>query len=93
MDVLRSAITASAPAKLNLYFEALAKRADGFHEIETLMATIDVRDALCFRPTTDGHISLACHWHLSVARGSSVARDAMPDERENLVYRAAGASR
>ncbi len=26
-----------APAKINLFFEVLARRADGFHEIETLM--------------------------------------------------------
>ena len=33
-------IVIQTPAKLNLFFEVLCKRADGFHEIETLMVPI-----------------------------------------------------
>ncbi len=37
-----------APAKINLSFKILGRRADGFHEIETLMAPISLRDRLTF---------------------------------------------
>lgn len=51
-----------APAKINLFLEVLAKRSDGYHEIETLMAPISLFDTLFFSPTTEGKIELACRW-------------------------------
>lgn len=58
-----------APAKLNLFFEILAKRPDGFHEIVTLMAPLDVYDTMVLRdaPPADkgsaaGPIALECVW-------------------------------
>ena len=35
-----------APAKLNLFLEVLARRPDGYHEIESLMVTVDLYDTL-----------------------------------------------
>lgn len=35
-----------APAKINLFLEIVGKRADGFHEIETVMVPIDLGDRL-----------------------------------------------
>ena len=35
-----------APAKINLSFAIKGRRADGFHEIETLMALISLADRL-----------------------------------------------
>ena len=51
MHIRRSAteLVIQAPAKLNLFFEVLAKRTDGYHEIETLMCPIDLYDTLHFR--------------------------------------------
>ena len=51
MQVHRNAVevVVDAPAKLNLFFEVLAKRTDGYHEIETLMCPIDLYDTLYFR--------------------------------------------
>lgn len=74
-----------APAKLNLFFEVLAKRADGYHEIESLMCPIDLFDTLCFRENRTGLIELEC-WQ---ATGfSAEAANEIPLGRQNLVYRA-----
>ena len=42
-----------APAKLNLYFELLACREDGYHDVETLMVPVSLYDTLTFQPETD----------------------------------------
>lgn len=39
----------SAPAKLNLTLEVLAKRQDGFHEIRSVIQTINLCDSLSFQ--------------------------------------------
>lgn len=39
-----------APAKLNLAFEVLRRRSDGFHEIDTVMTTIDLADTVRLLP-------------------------------------------
>jgi 4-diphosphocytidyl-2-C-methyl-D-erythritol kinase len=51
-----------APAKLNLFLEVLARRPDGFHEIETLMVPIDLFDNLSVRNDPSGTVSLTCRW-------------------------------
>ncbi len=64
MHVYRSnaRVAVLAPAKLNLFFEVLGKRNDGFHEIETLMVPISLSDSLSFSPDSSGRISLDCRW-------------------------------
>ncbi|MEE8418812.1 MAG: 4-(cytidine 5'-diphospho)-2-C-methyl-D-erythritol kinase [Dehalococcoidales bacterium] len=42
-------VTVSAPAKINLTLEVLGERGDGFHEIRSLIQTIDLCDTLRFR--------------------------------------------
>ena len=42
-------LTVSAPAKLNLTLEVLAKRPDGFHEIRSVIQTINLGDSLSFQ--------------------------------------------
>ena len=42
-------ITVLAPAKLNLTLEVLAKRRDGFHEIRSVIQTINLCDSLHFQ--------------------------------------------
>ena len=53
MQIHRNAveIVIHTPAKLNLFFEVLGKRSDGYHEIETLMCPIGWYDTLCFEGT------------------------------------------
>ena len=41
-------LTLNAPAKLNLTLEVLAKRPDGFHEIRSVIQTINLQDSLHF---------------------------------------------
>ncbi len=57
-----SSVVIQAPAKLNLFLEILGRRSDGFHELETLMATISIRDTLEFTATSDPSLHLDCHW-------------------------------
>jgi 4-diphosphocytidyl-2-C-methyl-D-erythritol kinase len=49
-----------APAKVNLFLEVLGKRADGYHEIATLLLAIDLADELDFAPDESGGLSLTC---------------------------------
>ena len=50
-----------APAKINLSFEIKGRRADGFHEIETLMAPISLSDRLTIEAgPSDGVIEFSC---------------------------------
>jgi len=46
-----SVLTLKAPAKLNLTLEVLAKRQDGFHEIRSVIQTINLCDSLRFQPS------------------------------------------
>ncbi len=70
-------IVIQTPAKLNLFFEVLGKRADGFHEIETLMVPIDLFDSVFFKEDSSGQIQLDCD-----------KAESVPDGHANLVYRA-----
>ena len=48
-----------AYAKINLSLEVTGKRDDGYHEIKTVLHTIDLADRLAFRPTE--RTSLECN--------------------------------
>ena len=39
-------LTVTAPAKINLTLEVLGKRPDGYHEIRSVLQTIDLCDTL-----------------------------------------------
>jgi 4-diphosphocytidyl-2-C-methyl-D-erythritol kinase len=43
-----------APAKINLSFRVLNRRADGFHEIETLMTPVSLYDEIALQPNEAG---------------------------------------
>jgi 4-diphosphocytidyl-2-C-methyl-D-erythritol kinase len=47
---LPSALVESAPAKVNLTLRVLGRRADGYHDIESLVAFADVGDRLALTP-------------------------------------------
>ena len=98
MDVSRSGsfATIHAPAKLNLFLEVIGKRADGFHEIETLMTAITIHDTLFITPSDEGEIRLTCQWATGIAAGvvgrtrQGCGSDlGLPKERDNIVWKAA----
>ena len=45
-----------APAKLNLYLQIPRRRADGYHELQTVFRILDWGDTVCIRPRADGVI-------------------------------------
>lgn len=47
-----------APAKLNLFLHITGRRADGYHELQTLFQFLDHGDTLGFRVREDGEIRL-----------------------------------
>lgn len=65
-----------APAKVNLYLKVLAKRSDGYHDIETIMQTISLYDTLLFSESKDSQIKLNCNNSL------------LPVDESNLIHKA-----
>ena len=66
-----------APAKLNLFLEVPRRRSDGYHEVESLMAAVDLFDELTFLEDERGAIALECD------------DPTLPVDGRNLVVRAA----
>lgn len=81
-----SGVVVQTPAKLNLFFEVLGKRPDGFHDIETLVVPIDCRDTLWLARRDDGRIHLTCIQARSCREAGLM--DDVPGGPENLVVRA-----
>src|SRR4051812_31358910 len=69
-----------APAKLNLTLEITGKREDGYHEVRTMMQTINLVDRITLQRATGIDV---------IVEGDEL--DIEP--RENLAYRAAVALR
>jgi 4-diphosphocytidyl-2-C-methyl-D-erythritol kinase len=65
-----------SPCKVNLLLNILGKRADGFHELETVMHPVNLFDDLSFARVTRG-------FHLTCSDPS------LPTDAGNLVHRAA----
>ena len=49
-----------AYAKLNLYLDITGKRPDGYHELKTVMQTIDLYDELEFTLSEGSGIEILC---------------------------------
>ena len=69
-----------APAKINLFLHITGRRADGYHELQTLFQLLDYGDRLSFEWRKDTVITLSPA-HPAIA------------EKDNLIYRAAIALR
>ena len=72
-------IRIKAPAKINLFLEVTGKRPDGFHELETIFAKIEIFDELAFQKREYGGFSLSVN---GMPAGSGELKD-------NIVYKAA----
>jgi 4-diphosphocytidyl-2-C-methyl-D-erythritol kinase len=90
MRVVRSAegIVVQAPAKINLFFEVLGSRADGYHEIETLMCPIGLFDTIIFRKTASGPVEFHCRCAFGVDRRAGSGKEQIPKGSDNLALRA-----
>src|SRR6266516_746507 len=47
-----------AYAKINLTLDVLGQRADGYHELATVMQTIDLHDTICLTATDDNRVHM-----------------------------------
>jgi 4-diphosphocytidyl-2-C-methyl-D-erythritol kinase len=65
-----------SPCKVNLLLNTLGKRADGFHELETVMQPVNLCDELSFERAGVG-VQLTC------------SHPELPTDSKNLVHRAA----
>ncbi len=66
----------NAYAKVNLSLDVLADRPDGFHDIETVLHTVELHDSIVLRENGDG-IAVNC------------ASPDIPADTQNIVYRTA----
>lgn len=75
--------SASIPvfAKINWNLRVLGRRDDGYHEIDTVLQSIDLHDTITFERTDDNTIRLWCDDRF------------VPTDQTNLVWRAAAALR
>jgi 4-diphosphocytidyl-2-C-methyl-D-erythritol kinase len=65
-----------SPCKVNLLLNILGKRADGFHELETVMQPVNLCDEMSFERAGSG-VQLSC------------GHSELPTDSKNLVHRAA----
>lgn len=77
MEHNRNSITKKAYAKINLGLRILGKRADGYHNLSTIMQTIGIYDIITISPQSVDRIELF------VEEGES------PAGKKNLIYKAA----
>lgn len=86
-----NSLTIHAPAKVNLFLEVLGRRADGFHELETLMVPVGLYDTIHLEPTPSEHIEFSVCRSGSPVAGQPVVdhHSEIPEGRTNLVVRAA----
>lgn len=76
-------LATKAPAKINLFLDVTAKRADGYHDIRSIMQTVDLCDTVTVESldaaTGEAEISLTC------------SDSALPCDEKNLAHKAATA--
>lgn len=81
-------ISVQASAKLNLDFEVLGKRGDGFHEVLSFMVPIDLSDDLLFVPSEDSAIGCHAAWAPGLIALDHATADDLPSSDKNLATRA-----
>ena len=66
-----------APAKINLTLDVLGKRADGYHDISTIMQAVDLYDTVTLTDNESGEITISCNY------------EGVPCNEKNICYKAA----
>ncbi len=69
-----------APAKLNLFLEVKGKREDGFHELETVMTSVNLFDQMTLYLRDENEVTLASR---TVSRFAT-----LPGPEDNLIVKA-----
>ena len=77
-------LTVLAPAKLNLTLEVLAKRRDGFHEIRSVIQTINLCDSL--------HFQLSQNIEFKSSMPDLIPEDSLVSKATSLLRQATGCS-
>ena len=92
------ALCTRSPAKINLTLDVLGRRADGFHDIRSLVLGVDLNDDIRFERANAGAIELVCNdAHLPTDLGNLIVKaaralarhapDHAPGARINLTKR------
>ena len=80
-----------APAKLNLTLEVLGRRADGYHEVASIMHTLSLCDTLTLElPPPDRLNPARGAIHIIEPSDSLPLRETIPTDSRNLVWQAVG---
>ncbi|MGW8256718.1 MAG: 4-(cytidine 5'-diphospho)-2-C-methyl-D-erythritol kinase [Thermoguttaceae bacterium] len=81
-------LTVQTPAKLNLFFEVIKKRNDGYHEIETLMCPITIFDTVWFSANSHGNIEFHYKSAFGVKALAEPNSQKIPEDSSNIAVRA-----
>ena len=77
-------LTLLSPAKLNLFLHITGRRADGYHQLQTLFQLLDWGDELHFSANNSGEISLHCPGLGIPAQDNLIMRAATLLQRDDL---------
>ncbi len=75
-------VTEFARAKINLTLDILGKRADGFHEVEMIMQTVELADVVELKKISGGI-------NFKIDAKKIIGGEKIPADEKNLAYRAA----
>lgn len=77
-------LTLLSPAKLNLFLHITGRRADGYHQLQTLFQLLNWGDELHFSANNSGEISLQCPGLNIPAQDNLIMRAARLLQRDDL---------